>query len=69
MGGLLAADALVQFVQSRPDTEAPLWPRIVACLAFDTPVSTLSHHTPLHLILSVPWFTSARFQTWRNKSC
>ena len=38
MGGLLAADALIQFVQCRPDAEAPLWPRIIACLAFDTPV-------------------------------
>lgn len=38
MGGLLAADALIQFVQNRPDANAPLWPRIVACLAFDTPV-------------------------------
>ncbi|KAI0921692.1 hypothetical protein AcV5_000785 [Taiwanofungus camphoratus] len=37
MGGLLAADALIEFVQTRPDTTAPLWPNIVACLAFDTP--------------------------------
>ena len=38
MGGILAADALIQFVQNRPDAGAPLWPRIIACLAFDTPV-------------------------------
>ena len=38
MGGLLTADALIQFVQDRPDANAPLWPRIIACLAFDTPV-------------------------------
>jgi len=38
MGGLLIADALIQFVQDRPDANAPLWPRIIACLAFDTPV-------------------------------
>ena len=44
MGGLLAADALIQFVQNRPDAEAPLWPRIIACLAFDTPVR--SHLSP-----------------------
>ncbi|KAG9317470.1 hypothetical protein JVU11DRAFT_1672 [Chiua virens] len=37
MGGLLAADALLEFVQSRPDRNAPLWPRIIACIAFDTP--------------------------------
>ena len=44
VGGLLAADALIQFVQNRPDAEAPLWPRIIACLAFDTPVC--SHPAP-----------------------
>lgn len=38
MGGLLAADALIEFVQTRPDKRAPLWPNIVACIAFDTPV-------------------------------
>ncbi|KAH7931225.1 hypothetical protein BV22DRAFT_1027456 [Leucogyrophana mollusca] len=37
MGGLLAADALLAFVNSRPDKEAPLWPKIIACIAFDTP--------------------------------
>ena len=39
MGGLLAADALIEFVRTRPDKNAPLWPRIVACIAYDTPVS------------------------------
>ncbi|OJA09290.1 hypothetical protein AZE42_03134 [Rhizopogon vesiculosus] len=37
MGGLLAADALLAFVNSRPDKKAPLWPNIIACIAFDTP--------------------------------
>ncbi|KAI9069227.1 hypothetical protein FKP32DRAFT_1617478 [Trametes sanguinea] len=37
MGGLLAADALIEFVNTRPDKLAPLWPNIVACIAFDTP--------------------------------
>ncbi|KAG0709797.1 hypothetical protein DFH29DRAFT_14809 [Suillus ampliporus] len=37
MGGLLAADALLAFVNSRPDKDAPLWPKIIACIAFDTP--------------------------------
>ncbi|KAF5358946.1 hypothetical protein D9758_004748 [Tetrapyrgos nigripes] len=37
MGGLLAADGLLEFVKSRPDTQAPLWPKIIACIAFDTP--------------------------------
>ncbi|KAJ2931740.1 hypothetical protein H1R20_g5359, partial [Candolleomyces eurysporus] len=37
MGGLLAADSLREFVGSRPDEKSPLWPKIIACLAFDTP--------------------------------
>lgn len=37
MGGLLIADTLLEFVKSRPDEKAPLWPKIVACIAFDTP--------------------------------
>ncbi|CDO71370.1 hypothetical protein BN946_scf184908.g128 [Trametes cinnabarina] len=41
MGGLLAADALIEFVNTRPDKLAPLWPNIVACIAFDTPASPL----------------------------
>ena len=38
MGGLLAADSLRGFFDTRPDSSSPLWPRIIACLAFDTPV-------------------------------
>lgn len=38
MGGLVAADALIGMVTSRPDLNAPLWPNIIACIAFDTPV-------------------------------
>jgi hypothetical protein len=38
MGGLLAADSLKEFINTRPDIHAPLWPNIIACLAFDTPV-------------------------------
>ncbi|KAJ7638933.1 hypothetical protein FB45DRAFT_827564 [Roridomyces roridus] len=37
MGGLLAADTLRDFVNSRPDPQAPLWPRIIGLVAFDTP--------------------------------
>ncbi|KAJ7068451.1 hypothetical protein C8F01DRAFT_979218 [Mycena amicta] len=37
MGGLLTADTLQEFVNGRPDAKAPLWPKIIACLAFDTP--------------------------------
>lgn len=46
MGGLLAADALIEFVRTRPDQTAPLWPNIVACLAYDTPVS--AHRSIVH---------------------
>jgi len=37
MGGLLAADTLISFAKSRPDEDAPLWPSIIACIAYDTP--------------------------------
>ncbi|KAI5117868.1 hypothetical protein M0805_006570 [Coniferiporia weirii] len=37
MGGLVAADTLIGMVTSRPDQEAPLWPKIIACIALDTP--------------------------------
>ncbi|KAH0839934.1 hypothetical protein J3R83DRAFT_888 [Lanmaoa asiatica] len=37
MGGLLASDTLLEFIKSRPDQNAPLWPSIIACIAFDTP--------------------------------
>ena len=42
MGGLLVADSIYEFIHTRPDTDAPLWPNVVACLAFDTPVLLLS---------------------------
>lgn len=38
MGGLLAADTLRQFVDSCQGTGSPLWPRIIACIGYDTPV-------------------------------
>jgi hypothetical protein len=50
MGGLLAADALLAIANSRPDKEAPLWPRIIACIAFDTPVGIIGFRaTPVHV--------------------
>ncbi|KAK0206358.1 hypothetical protein DFS33DRAFT_583819 [Desarmillaria ectypa] len=37
MGGILAADTLREFVKTKPDQRAPLWPKIIACIAYDTP--------------------------------
>lgn len=37
MGGLLVADATIAIANSRPEKSSPLWPRIIACVAFDTP--------------------------------
>ncbi|KAF8524581.1 hypothetical protein BU17DRAFT_84618 [Hysterangium stoloniferum] len=37
MGGILAADTFLAMAKSRPDASAPLWPKIIACIAFDTP--------------------------------
>lgn len=38
MGGLLAADTLLAIVNNRVDKQAPVWPKVIACIAFDTPV-------------------------------
>jgi len=37
MGGLLIADTLLEFLNTRTNKQDPLWPRIIACIAFDTP--------------------------------
>ena len=37
MGGLLVADAVIAIADSRREKSSPLWPRIIACVAFDTP--------------------------------
>jgi hypothetical protein len=41
MGGLLIADTTLEFIKSRPpstpSSRSPLWPNIIACIAFDTP--------------------------------
>lgn len=37
MGGLLIADTVLAIADSRVEKTSPLWPRIIACIAFDTP--------------------------------
>lgn len=72
MGGLLAADSLLEFLKTRPDQEAPLWPNIVACIAFDTPVSiTILSSTAdsLHETPVVPGAPPVCFQEQRRSSC
>ncbi|KAG5221573.1 catalytic protein [Salix suchowensis] len=72
MGGLLAADSLLEFLKTRPDQEAPLWPNIVACIAFDTPVSTTilsSTADSLDETPVVPGAPPVCFQEQRRSSC
>jgi len=37
MGGLLIADTLLEILNAQGNKDIPLWPNIVACIAFDTP--------------------------------
>lgn len=37
MGGLLIADSVLAIADSRVEKGSPLWPRVIACIAFDTP--------------------------------
>ena len=53
MGGLLAADTLREFVKSSQGTA--LWPKIIACISYDTPVGVVI----LHLVV-IYSFTSPR---------
>jgi len=44
MGGLLIADTLLAIIRTRANASAPIWPNIVACIAFDTPYLGLHPH-------------------------
>lgn len=63
MGGLLAADTLLEFIKSRPSEQAPLWPRIIACLAFDTPVRLLQLQ---HLFTNPSKYNGVHPHVFRN---
>ena len=41
MGGLLAADTIREFVNSCQDSDS-LWPKIIACIGYDTPVRVIT---------------------------
>ena len=40
MGGLLIADSVLRMQAHKQQPSEPLWPRVIAVIAFDTPVST-----------------------------
>lgn len=70
MGGLLAADSLLELARPyRKGKAASLWPRIVACLSFDTPVSYSYFSSQAHpnVVSTVPGAAAFGFQKQRHK--
>lgn len=63
MGGLVVADALLSIEKTCADG-GPLWPRIIAVLAYDTPVSGMATRRFLLTLppASVSWVASQRLQ-------
>jgi hypothetical protein len=66
MGGLLAADTILELVRPhREGKAASIWPTVVACVAFDTPVSCCYNYPSPRLapnaISTVPWATAVCF--------
>jgi hypothetical protein len=69
MGGLLAADTIHAFIHSRPDASAPLWPNIIACIAFDTPVcsSLFLYTVNLANACAVSWYSPSCLQKFSHQ--
>ncbi|GLB33969.1 putative serine esterase (DUF676) [Lyophyllum shimeji] len=59
MGGLLIADTLLEFHNTRPDKTCPLWPKIIACIAFDTPYLGLHPNIVKHSVTKASEYASA----------
>ncbi|KAH8106000.1 hypothetical protein BXZ70DRAFT_1004290 [Cristinia sonorae] len=68
MGGLLIADALIEFVRTRPDPNAPLWPNIIACLAYDTPYFGLHPYVFKNTATQAADYVRTAQNVWSNLS-
>jgi hypothetical protein len=68
MGGLLIADTLRQMADARPDKAAPLWPRITALIAFDTPVSVPREPPPNIGLIARPQYLGLHPFVFKNQA-
>lgn len=66
MGGLLIADAVIAIADSRHEKTAPLWPRIIACVAFDTPYYGLHPFVFKHSASKAVTYAQAAHQLANN---
>jgi hypothetical protein len=66
MGGLLIADAAIAIADSRHDKSALLWPRIIACVAFDTPYYGLHPFVFKHSASKAVTYAQAAHQLANN---
>ncbi|KZP00208.1 hypothetical protein CALVIDRAFT_470136, partial [Calocera viscosa TUFC12733] len=58
MGGLVAADALLGIAGSGPE-QRPMWPRIIACIGYDTPYLGLHPNVFKHSVSQVSTYVDA----------